>query len=179
MFPKSERPPEGDAFLVVDEHLEREGLAGRDDPLPEKLDRALTQPLSSMSPVDEELAQVRTLIGGSQERVGYWRGRVLEDDGAVVALQPLAHPVRELDDGHRVGSPLILDELMVQLSEERNVLIRRIPELHAASRGFARAYTETCPELDAVKGERSHPAHRSRSSRPASRAIRSSSLGHA
>ena len=46
-------------------------------------------------------------------------------------------------------------------------------------RGSARAYTETCPALAAVKGARSHPAHRARSSRPASRAIRSSSLGHA
>ena len=29
------------------------------------------------------------------------------------------------------------------------------------------AYTETCPALDAVKGKRSHPPHRSRNSRPA------------
>ena len=43
----------------------------------------------------------------------------------------------------------------------------------------AAPYTETCLELDAPKGSRRHPPKRSRSPRPAIRAMRSSSEGQA
>jgi len=41
------------------------------------------------------------------------------------------------------------------------------------------SYTETCAGLSAVNGSRRQPAQRSRSRRPAKRAMRSSSAGHA
>lgn len=67
------------------------------------------------------------------------------------------------------------DPRVVELVAGRGAEPTRRPVVHV---GQARPYTETWKPLVAVNGSPHHPPHRCRSSSPARRAIRSSSLGH-
>jgi hypothetical protein len=85
--------------------------------LAEKLDGAPTDTLPPMTAVDEELAQIQSLLRGAKQCVGNRLGSSLEDDGSVLALQPRTHAGGKLGHRHRIGGAFVLDELMVQLGE--------------------------------------------------------------
>ena len=96
--------------------------------------------------------------------------RGVSPDDPLTRRDVLEHEVLR-DEGH---------DLVGILGEERVALAAR--ELQRGLGGGhpdERPHTDTCSRLSAVNGWRSHPPHRACSPSPASRAIRSSSLGHA
>jgi len=83
-------------------------------------------------PSNEKLAQVNLVGLLSKECVGHDLATVLVNHRAVLAGEPVSHAVLKLRHGHSVAVPLVLNQLVVQLSEERAVIRSCGSKYHAA-----------------------------------------------
>jgi hypothetical protein len=100
----------------------------------EKLEGAAADPLAATVTSDEELAKVNQFGLFPEERVGDDGTVLLVDHRAILAGEPAAHPPFEFRHAHPIAVSLVLDELMVQLGEERAVVQSGRPEIHGGVR---------------------------------------------
>jgi hypothetical protein len=128
---ETQSPPEGDARTVVNEHLEREVPARGHITPSEGLEGTPPDAPPPKPPADEELPEVNAAAfsrpeDGIRDRLGV----DFEEKRPVLGRQPGAHSLLELSDRHGVRGPLILDELEIQLGEERKVFGGRFAKVH-------------------------------------------------
>ncbi len=120
---KPHRLPEGNSCFIVEEHFKRESLIRRHDLFAEDLNGSPANAPPTMSTNDIKLPEIDALFGGTKQGVRDRLRCKLEDNCPVVLVEPSAHSFSELAYGHRIGGSFVLDELVIQLSEELDVFV--------------------------------------------------------
>src|SRR6266516_3379281 len=158
-------PPEGDCGRVADQDIHRQPLAPGPDIRAQQLYSAAAKPLSAAVTDDEELPQINLLRLLSKKPIAHDLAALLVNHRGVLTRKPASHPMLKLRHSHPVAVPFVLNQLVVQLREQRAIIQSGTSECHGggvclkdASRTKA---ADRTVRADSVLIKRQISAHRS------------------
>src|SRR5205823_529228 len=111
-----------DGSRVADQNFDGQALRLRPDLRTQNLDGVPANSLAAPITNDEKLPNVNLLGLLAKECIGHSFTPLLANDRAIFACQPASHPLLQFRHRHWIPMPLILNQFMIQLRQERAII---------------------------------------------------------